>query len=76
MPRNSVAHFFAQGDLVYLPAKTHLTRYDNQGVANEFCFLPTPKNVVFHRGLLNQGKVEILYEGVIWCVQEESCFMP
>ena len=35
-----------------------------------------PKNVVFHRGLLNQGKVEILYEGEIWCVQEESCFMP
>ena len=74
MARNNAIHFFAQGDLVYLPAKTHLTRYDNQGVANNFCYLQTPKNVVF-RGL-NQGKVEILYEGEIWCVQEESCFMP
>jgi hypothetical protein len=74
MARNSTMHFFAQGDLVYLPAKTQMTRYDAEGVANEFCYLPTPKNVVFHRGL-NQGKVEILYEGEIWCVHEESCFM-
>jgi hypothetical protein len=75
MTRNNKSHFFTQGDLVYLPAKTQMVQRDSEGVASNFCYLPVPKNVVYHRGL-KQGKVEILYEGEIWCVGEESCFIP
>ena len=75
MTRNNRSHFFTQGDLVYLPAKTHLTRYNLDGTASNYCYLPVPKNVVYHRGL-TQGKVEILYEGEIWCVEEDNCFIP
>ena len=76
MGKTNISSFLAQGDLVYLPAKTSLTKYDAEGVANNFCYLKNPRSVVYNGRGLSEGKLEILYEGELWCVQEESCFMP
>ena len=74
MGKSNISSFLAQGDLVYLPAKTSLTKYDSAGVANTICYTKEPRDVVYNRGL-GRGRVEVLYEGELWCVQEESCFM-
>jgi hypothetical protein len=73
-----------KGDLVYLPSKITLFKFDSSERWGEIPFvnktmkIPKPTTTAFvglNEGLRGGGLCEVLYDGEIWSVEANSIFL-